>query len=147
MLRRPLFLFIICLAVLSSYPQEKPKAESSGAIAERPVPKISADLGECTALFTVTNTKLKPIYNAKIEVEVRYGFGGFRRTSLEIYTNTDGLARVEGLPGQSKRPLAFTVTYEGRKTVVVVDVEEKCNGTYKAILTDKPMKSDEEDAE
>jgi hypothetical protein len=145
-LSRLLFLAIF-LSTLLGYSQEKPKPNGSAAVTVRPVPKISADLGECTALLTVTNTKLKPIYNAKVEVEVRYGFGGFKRTSLEIYTNTDGLARVEGLPTQSKRPLAFTVTYEGRKTVVMVDVEEKCHGTYKAIVTDKPVKSDDETPE
>jgi hypothetical protein len=115
--------------------QEKPKPENL-------VPVISGDLGSCTAEFTVSGTKLKPIYKAKLEVELRYGFGGFHRTSLEIYTNVDGKARVEGLPERSKSPLAFTVSYEGRKTIVMVDSEAKCHGSYNAIVTDKPVKTD-----
>jgi hypothetical protein len=110
-----------------------------------PVPVISGDLGDCTADFTVTGTKYHPIYNAKLEVEIRYGFGGFRRTTLEIYTNVDGKARVEGLPASSKRPLAFTASFEGRKTVVIVDPEQNCHGTYKAVVTDRPVKTDEDE--
>jgi hypothetical protein len=138
---RSFLLLVISFAVSAGYSQDKSKPDQPTVTT--PVPKISADLGECTASFAVTNTKLKPIYNAKLEVEVRYGFGGFHRTSLEIYTNADGLASVEGLPQTSKRPLAVTVSYEGRKTVVMVDPGEKCHGTYKAILTDKPVKADD----
>src|SRR5882762_9942515 len=90
-----------CLVMIPAFSQEKPTPENF-------VPVISGDLGGCSAEFTVTGTKLKPIYKAKLEVELRYGFGGFHRTSLEIYTNVDGKARVEGLPERSKRPLAFT---------------------------------------
>lgn len=131
---------LTCLFVIPVFSQEKPKSEN-------PVPVISGDLGECTADFTVTGTKLKPIYNAKLEVELRYGFGGFHRTNLEIYTNVDGKARVEGLPEQSKHPLTFTVSYEGRKTVVLVDPEQQCHGSYKAIVTDKPVKTDSDDSD
>lgn len=118
-------------------PKQAPKAVS-------PIPVISGDLGECSADFTVTGTKFHPLYNAKLAVEIRYGFGGFRRTTLEIYTNVDGRARVEGLPASSKRPLAFTASYEGRKTVVIVDPEQNCHGSYKAVVTDRPVKTEED---
>jgi hypothetical protein len=134
---RSLVLLLACLTMIPAYSRESPKPENQ-------VPVISGDLGGCSAEFTVTGTKLKPIYKAKLEVELRYGFGGFHRTTLEIYTNVDGKARVEGLPERSKRPLAFTVSYEGRKTVVLVDPEEKCHGSYEAIVTDRPVKTDED---
>lgn len=133
---RSLVFLFACLLCIPAYAQEKPKAEN-------PVPVISGDLGECSADFVVTGTKLKPLYNAKLEVEIRYGFVGMRRTNLEIFTNVDGKARVTGLPERNKRPLAFTASYEGRKTVVIVDPEENCHGTYKAIVSDKAMKTDE----
>ena len=135
---RSLVFVLACLLVTPVFSQEKPKSEN-------PVPVISGDLGGCTAEFTVTGTKLKPIYKAKVEVELRYGFGGFHRTSLEISTNVDGKARVEGLPERIKRPLSFTVSYEGRKTIVMVDPEAKCHGSYNAIVTDKPVKTDSDE--
>jgi len=118
-----------------------PKASAQPA---SPVPVISGDLGDCSADFTVTGTKFHPLYNAKLSVEIRYGFGGVRRTTLEIYTNYEGKARVEGLPTSVKKPLAFTASFEGRKTVVIVDPEQNCHGSYQAIVTDRPVKTGEE---
>lgn len=106
------------------------------------VPVINGDVGPCTADFTVTNTNSKPLYKAKITVAIKHGFGGFRRTSLEIYTNVDGKARFEGLPAKSKAPLSFDVSYEGRATSVVVDTEAKCEGSYTAMVTDKVVEPD-----
>jgi hypothetical protein len=135
------FAFLLgCLLVVSAVAEDKPKSDAK---TPNPIPVISGDLGECTADFTVTGTKLHPIYGAKLEVEIRYGFAGFRRTNLEIYTNVDGKARVEGLPERSKNPLSFTASFEGRKTVVIVDPEQKCHGDYQAIVTDRPVKTDE----
>ena len=131
------FFLLSLLFTLPSYGQDKQKAPES------PIPVISGDLGSCTADFTVTGTRLKPLYNAKLAVELRYGFAGLHRTTLEIYTNVDGKARFTGLPETNKRPLAFTASYKGRKTVVIVDVEQNCHGAYNAIVTDEPVKTDE----
>src|SRR4051812_21939005 len=139
MLRSFIFM-LLSLLVMPGFSEDKPKSDAKSA---NPIPVISGDLGGCTADFTVTGTQLHPIYGAKLEVEIRYGFGGFRRTSLEIYTNVDGKARVEGLPERSKNPLSFTASFEGRKTVVMVDPEQKCHGAYQAIVTDRPVKTDE----
>lgn len=139
--------WIVFLAMVSVPALSIAQTKTTSSKTPNPVPVISGDLGECTADFTVTGTKLHPLYNAKLEVEIRYGFGGFRRTTLEIYTNIDGKARVEGLPERSKRPLAFTASYEGRKTVVLVDPEQNCHGTYAAVVTDRPVKTDEDEEE
>ena len=133
---RSFLLLLVTVLVIPVFAEDKPKPEN-------PVPAISGDLGPCTAEFTVSGTKLKPIYNAKLEVELRYGFAGIRRTTLEIYTNVDGKARFTGLPDTNKRPLTFTASYNGRKTVVIVDVEQNCHGTYSAIVTDQPVKNEE----
>jgi hypothetical protein len=112
------------------------------------VPVISGDLGDCTADLRVTDVKDKPVYNAKIGVEIKYGFAGLHRSTLEVYTNVDGKARFEGLPLKSRGPLAFTATYEGRSTTVVVEPREKCHGSYTAILPNKPLpREDADDAE
>jgi|tagenome__1003787_1003787.scaffolds.fasta_scaffold19515602_1 hypothetical protein len=109
------------------------------------IPVISGDLGECTADLSVTDVKDKPIYNAKIELEIKYGFGGLRKSDLEIYTNVDGKARFEGLPRKSRGPLAFTASFEGRSTTVMVEPRDNCHGTYTAILPNRPLPSQKED--
>jgi hypothetical protein len=109
------------------------------------IPVINGDLGECTADLRVTDVKDKPLYNAKIELEIKYGFAGFHKSALEIYTNVDGKARFEGLPRKSRGPLAFTATYEGRSTTVMVEPRDNCHGSYTAILPNKPLPSQKED--
>jgi len=107
------------------------------------IPVISGDLGDCTADLRVTDVKDKSVYNAKIGVEIKYGFGGLHRSTLEIYTNSDGKARFEGLPLKSRGPLAFTATYEGRSTTVVVEPRDNCHGSYTAILPNKPLSKED----
>lgn len=87
------------------------------------------------------STKRKPLYKAKIETLIKYGFGGFHRLTLELYTDVDGRARFEGLPERPRQPLAFEVTYEGRSTTVIVHPVQKCHGSYEAIVTDKPVET------
>ena len=107
------------------------------------IPVISADLGECSADIRVISTKREPLYKAKIETLIKYGFGGFHRLTLEIYTDVDGKARFEGLPERPRQPLAFEVTYEGRSTTVIVHPVQKCHGSYEAIVTNKPVKGED----
>jgi hypothetical protein len=132
---------LIFLTASAAFSQDQSTAQP--ATSAKP-PVISADLGECSADFHVTGSKLKPLYKAKIETTIKYGFGGFHRLSLEMYTDFDGRARFEGLPERPRQPLSFDVSYEGRKTTVIVHPIQQCHGTYDAIVTDKPVKSDED---
>jgi hypothetical protein len=103
------------------------------------VPSISGDAGECSAEITVTDSAFRPVYDAKIAVQIKHGFAGLHRTDLEVSTNSDGKARVDGLPDRVRRPFDFNVTYKGRNTTVIVDPEQRCNGSYSAVLPDKPF--------
>src|SRR4051812_26189174 len=115
-------------------------ARAQQSTESKPEPKvavISADLGNCSADITVVDSRHRPVMNAKLATQVRYGFGGMRRTDLELYTNILAKARVEGLPEKLRRPLAFDVTFEGRQSALVVDTAQKCSGTYTAVIPDK----------
>jgi hypothetical protein len=138
-----LLLLILVAAACPALPQAEQKTNSTP---EGAIPAISAGLGECSADIHVTGTKRKPLYKAKISTEIKYGFGGFHRLSLEIYTDVNGNARFEGLPERPRQPLSFEVTYEGRKTAVIVHPIQQCHGTYDAIVTDKPVE-DQADSE
>ncbi|HWR17391.1 MAG TPA: hypothetical protein VN577_21350 [Terriglobales bacterium] len=136
-----LFLFVALLAVgylpaqQAKTPPQPPKPE---------VPVISGDLGECSAAIRVTDSRQKPVSNAKVAIEIRYGFAGFRRTTLEIYTNSDGRALVKGLPENPRTPLTFEVSYQGRTTALVVDTERRCQGEYTSVLPDRPRPVEKE---
>src|SRR5256884_1037844 len=73
------------------------------------IPVVDGGLGSCSADFTVKDGSDKPIYNAKIHVLIKYGFLSKRKTELEVGTNSDGKARMTGLPSMPKKPLEFTI--------------------------------------
>jgi hypothetical protein len=97
------------------------------------VPILKANLGDCSADFTVRSADGQPVYNATIHVRVRYGFMSVKRSDLEIGTNADGKARIEGLPTKAK-PLAYDVTKGSAKAAVTQDVEQACHATFELSL-------------
>jgi hypothetical protein len=120
-------------------------AQEQSKAAPAQVPVISGDLGDCTADLRVTDVKDQPVSNAKIALEIKYGFGGFHRTSLEVFTNVEGKARFEGLPEKSRGPLAFTASYQGRQTTVMVEPREQCHGSFTAVLPNQPLPKPKDD--
>ena len=98
------------------------------------VPVIKGGLGPCSADFTVTDSANKPLYDAKIHVTVRYGFMNKRKTDLEIGTNSDGKALVEGLPSKVKTPLEFRVRHEQRVKSLTHDPAADCQANITVVL-------------
>ncbi|MBZ5558194.1 MAG: hypothetical protein LAO77_13050 [Acidobacteriia bacterium] len=99
----------------------------------KPVPPtaiLKAALGGiCTADFTVKDAGGKPVYAAMIHVRVRYGAFGIKRADLEVGTDSDGKARIEGLP-EKARPLVYDIKKNGLEGSAEQDVEEKCQATF-----------------
>ena len=94
---------------------------------------ISARIGDCSADFTVRDVGGKPIYAAIVHVRIRYGFMGVKRMDLEVGTNSDGQARVEGLPAKGK-PLTYDILQAGRKATVGQDLATACRAKHEVSL-------------
>lgn len=90
---------------------------------------LKANLGDCSADFVVRDADGQPVYNATIHVRVRYGFMSLKRSDLEIGTNADGKARIEGLPSKAK-PLAYDVGKGQAKAEVSQNVENMCHAAF-----------------
>jgi hypothetical protein len=97
------------------------------------VPVLKANLGGCSADFVVRGADVQPVYNATIHVRVRYGFMSLKRSDLEIGTNADGKARIEGLPSKAK-PLAYDIRKDAAAAAVTQDVEAMCNASFDVAL-------------
>ncbi len=110
---------------------------SSGpATADSPeVPVVDAGLGSCRADFTVKDGSDKPLYNAKIGLTIKYGFLNKRKSEVEVGTNSDGKARVAGLPNLPKRPLEFFIKSGDLSTTVTDDPSINCNAVFNVSLT------------
>lgn len=99
------------------------------------IPSVPGDVGACRASFTVRDGSKKPIYNAKIDVTLHYGFMNLRKTDLEVATNGDGQARVTGLPNFPKKPLEFVVKSGTVSKVVTDDPSSNCDATFDVTLS------------
>ena len=110
---------LIALALLQTPP---PAAEPE-------LPVLKANLGGCSAEFTVKDATGAPVYNALVHVRVRYGPLGLKRMDLEVGTNAAGKARIAGLPDKA-RPMVYDVTKDTRKATVDQDVEKMCEGKF-----------------
>lgn len=99
------------------------------------VPVVKAGLGPCAVDFTVEDGSHKPLYDAKINVTIRYGFLSKRRTDLEVGTNGDGKARFEGLPSKVKKALEFRVRHGQLTKTITHDPADRCQASYTVVLT------------
>lgn len=96
---------------------------------------IDGGVGSCRADFTVKDGASKPIYDAKIEVLLRYGFMNMRKTDLTVGTDSDGKARFTGLPNFPKKPLEFHIKSGTVSKTITDDTSTNCNATYDVVLT------------
>lgn len=106
---------------------------SEQASAPQEVPVLNANLGDCSTDFVVRANDGQPIYNAIIHVRVRYGVLSLKRSDLEIGTNSDGRARIEGLPNKAK-PLAYDVRKDNRRAPVEQNVSDNCRAMFDVTL-------------
>jgi hypothetical protein len=103
------------------------------AVAVTPA-EISADLGTCSALITVTGIDLKPIYGAKITTRVRYGLLGVKKLDLEAYTGVDGQLKITKLPEALKKPMYIYINKEDKQEIVEFKPDVHCRATFNVQL-------------
>jgi hypothetical protein len=124
---RPI-LFLCTILVL--IPSGGPLAADS-----QEVPVVDAGLGSCRADFIVKDSAGKPVFNAKVSLTIKYGFWSKRKSQLEVGTNSDGKARVTGLPDLPKKPLEFFIKSGTASATVSDDPSSNCNAVFDVILT------------
>lgn len=99
------------------------------------VPSVSAGMGPCTAEFVVNDASQKPVFDAKIHTIVKYGFMSKRDTELELGTDSDGRAKIEGLPEKLKKPpMEFTIKKGDATQSVTNDPAANCHPTFTVTL-------------
>jgi len=102
------------------------------------VPVVNGGAGPCTADFVVKDASGKGVYNAKIDIQVRYGFMGLHRLDATVQTNFEGKARIEGLPEQIKKTAEFNVSQGGQSKSLPYDPQADCHPRPEVVLGDKP---------
>lgn len=99
-----------------------------------PPAEISADLGPCSALLTVTDADGKPVYGAKMTARVQYGFAGVKKLDLEAYTGADGKVKITKLPESLKKPMVIHIGKDEKADQVEFKPNIHCNATFDVVL-------------
>jgi hypothetical protein len=121
------FLFALIMMPAWGISQSAPAATAAPT-------EISADLGSCSALFTVTGKDAKPIYNVKISTRIRYGVLGAKKLDLETFTNSTGQAKFINLPEAPKKPIYFYVSKDDKLEIVEFAPDVRCQATFDVAL-------------
>jgi hypothetical protein len=102
---------------------------------EQEVPSANGGVGSCHADFIVHDKAGHPVYNAQIQVTIRYGLFNLHKTDLQVGTNSDGKARFTGLPNFSKKPLEFEVKSGTVSRELTDDPSTNCSASYDVTLS------------
>ena len=125
-------LLVASISAFSSNSFAGPQAPSSAD-----VPVLKGGAGSCTADFVVSDSSGKGVYDAKISIQIKYGFMGLRKLDLTVGTNFEGKARVEGLPEQIKGSAEFKVSHGDQSKSVPYDPQANCHARHEVVLGDK----------
>ncbi len=126
---RKMVLWVLAAILLCGASTQSPSATPAD------VPSVSASMGPCTADFIVNDASNKPVFDAKIHTIVKYGFMSKRDTELEIGTDSNGRARIEGLPDKLKKPpMEFTISKGDANQSVTNDPAANCHPTFTVTL-------------
>ncbi len=100
------------------------------------VPVAKGGAGSCSADFVVRDSAGKGVYDAKIGIQVQYGFFGARKLGLTIGTNYEGKARIEGLPEKIKNSAEFKISHVNQSKSVPFDPLTNCHSQNEVTLAD-----------
>ena len=127
---------LLCFAgPIFAAPNQSQSAQTQTTASNAPAPpKIDGGVGACRANFTVRDGENKPIYNAQITVQLRYGFMNMRKTDLQIGTDSNGKANFTGLPNFPKKSLVFHIKTGNVSKTVTDDPSTNCSATYDVVF-------------
>jgi hypothetical protein len=109
-------------------------AQTTAPVDPKSISVVDAGIGACTADFTVNDTAGAPIYAAKLQVHISYGFMNLHKMDLEAGTNAAGKARFIGLPDKPNQGLFFRA-FEGNREGSAFDNPAKtCKANFTITL-------------
>jgi hypothetical protein len=119
-------------------------AQSTAKPAAPAIAVVDGGIGPCSLELTVNTLNDKPVYAAKVNVHIAYGFGGFHKLDLEASTNIDGNVKFTGLPNRVRRPpLEFNASKDQLVGTATDDPAVECHAKHSIVL-DKPKPSEDQ---
>lgn len=91
--------------------------------------------GPCSIDLRVMDTAGKPISTAFIRVHIAYGFGGFHKLDMSVYSDPEGKARFTGIPEKPKNaPLQFYATKGELLGVANMNPASECQAKHDIVM-------------
>lgn len=109
------------------------------------IPVTDGQSGPCSIEFTITGTDAKPVFSARVDVHIEYGFGGFHKLDMGVYTNAQGKARFTGIPARVKHPpIEFHASKGDLVGIATMDPVAECQAKHDIVLDKaKPPATDD----
>ena len=105
------------------------------AVAKESPYVMDGGAGPCSVDLTVTDGEGKPVFSALIDVHIAYGFGGFHKLDLSVYSNNEGKAKFIGLPERvHKTPLEFRAKKDDATGIAIYNPATECRGQHQIVL-------------
>ncbi|MBZ5507236.1 MAG: hypothetical protein LAO78_17390 [Acidobacteriia bacterium] len=99
------------------------------------VPATDGGSGPCSVEFTVTDPDAKPVYAARIDVHLAYGFAGAHKLDMGVYTNAQGKARFTGIPAKVRKPpIEFRAKKDDLIGLATMDPATECQAKHDIVL-------------
>ena len=125
-------LLLISISAFSIMTFARPQAPNSADI-----PVAKGEAGPCSADFVVSDPAGKGVYDAKIGIQIKYGFMGLHKLDATVGTNYEGKARIEGLPEPIKGTAEFKVSRGDQNKTVPYDPQDNCHPRHQVTLGEK----------
>jgi len=139
--RMKILFAIFCLTAALGAQQPAPSPSLDPSAAAQPaqpwqqVPVIDGGLGPCSVELQVNDGNAKPVYAAKVNVHIAYGFMGVKKMDLEAQTNVAGKVKFTGLPAKVRNPpLEFKAAKDQLTGLATVNPAIECQGKHDIVL-------------
>ena len=117
-----------------SSPAQNARAAATGDATPNPY-LMDGDAGPCAIDLNVTDRAGKPISTALIKVHIAYGFGGFHKLDMSVYSSPEGKARFTGIPAKPKNaPLEFYASKDKLVGVASMDPVAECQARHDIVM-------------
>jgi hypothetical protein len=111
------------------------QAPSPAQAGQNPSYVMDGAAGPCAIDLNVINTAGKPIASALISVHVAYGFGGFHKLDMSVYSSPEGKARFTGIPAKPKNaPLQFYAKKDKLMGVASMNPATECQAKHDIVM-------------
>jgi hypothetical protein len=122
----------LLIAAQTQQPAQTPSSED--------VPVTDGASGGCTIDFNVTDSEGKPVYAARIDVHLAYGFAGAHKLDMGVYTNAQGKARFTGIPLKVRKPpIEFRAKKGDLIGLATMDPMVDCHAKHDVVLAKEKL--------